>query len=129
MTDDLIHVIVIGKRELTQNETDALQTIGFGIATAGKMLHTTDTPGAPQAVAAGFRAAGREPEIHTSGLSQVDGDTICILDGPLATKLDQQMPDWEHKGWLVLQDEIMICDWAGAMVSMLEATGRSLIAD
>lgn len=120
-------VIVIGKRTCSPLEQDALHTIGYGLATVGRPLHTTASPGAPAHIIEGYRAAGGEPTIHTAGLGNVDGETICIPDIDLATKLDQKVPDWDDRDWIVLHDEELLIDWASAMVSILEETGRSLV--
>jgi hypothetical protein len=123
-----MNVIAIGKRDCTPLEQDALHTIGFGIAHAGHQLHVPSTPGAPAFIAEGYRAAGKEPTIHTAGMGSIAGDTIAVLDSALIAKLDQRMPDWEKKDWIVLSDETTLLDWAGAMVAIFEETDRSVVS-
>lgn len=122
------NVIVVGKRSITPDEYDSLHLVGYAIAHVGKALHTTPTDGAPLAVAEGYKAAGGEPTLHTHNLSQVDGETICVLDKDLATRLDIVLPGWdERRTWTTLHFTDEIHEFASIVAGWLEATGRSLV--
>lgn len=112
-------ILVIGKPELTDEESDLVQTLGFLIGLSGNVLHTTAAKGTAQAVAAGYRKSGLQAHTHRANLRNVDAHTIALVDEPFVHRLNKAYPGWADMDWDVLDNIEQLATYVSILATTL----------
>lgn len=119
---------MLGKTSVNKAEHDALRYIGRALAHRGHTLHTTNTPGACQLVAEGYKAEGGTPTYISGKLdTSIAREILVFTDLKFQNKLDERMPDWRKADWLVFHNRKATADCANMISKILEARGTPLV--
>lgn len=95
-------VVILGCTTIDADADEMFRDIGSIIYRHGKQLVTTRTKGVADAVAAGFRLAGGIPAYLAEGGDAPDHDRVLVFaDNAFKERLDDRVPDWDTRGWLV----------------------------
>jgi len=90
MTDDY-RIAFLGKTSTSPEENALLRRLGQTLGAAGGELHISNRGGADRAVIDGFRAAGKEPILHSSKLHEAAEWFVIYADEPL---IDSILRGW-----------------------------------
>lgn len=98
-------ITVFGKKKLTPDEQVLLEEIGWALYYTNRQLYVAAAEGTSATVAAGYRRAGGTPTIRRAGdASPPDTPTIVVLDAALVLELDDVLPGWDTRGWILISD-------------------------
>ena len=115
----------IGKTQVTERESTLLTALGTALARYGAEFHSSNAKGATAAVNAGYRAAGKEPVIHTKGLFGATQDLVIYLDEKLYKALEPHLmrPEALDIDILYLHGPDQLERWVKALENVADQDG------
>lgn len=125
MANDII--LVLGKDNINKLEIEPLRRIGRAIAIRNKTLRTTKSPGACRAVVEGYESEGGTVEYTGKGNPEegVKG-TLVFTSKKYQEKLDERLPDWRTRDWIVFHNRKATQDAANMIEQVLKELGTPL---
>lgn len=100
-------IVILGKRTVRKTEIPHLEAFGHAMFARNKQLITTRTQGVASIVANAYASAGGTPQ-YLSGANYEEltsSDNIIVFtDTKYQEQLDENTPDWQSRGWLVIHN-------------------------
>jgi len=92
-----------------------------------KPLVTTASPGAAALVVEGYRAEGGSPTFLPPNSPTPNHSRVVVFtDTKLQAALDERVPDWRERGWLIIHNPKETQEAGEAAVLILAEHGQNL---